>query len=751
MPSTRRDFLKQTAAATTAAIAGLGPLVAQAAVAPAQPPWYRRVQRWGQTNITEADAAHYDIAWWRRHWKRTCVGGVIINAGGIFAYYPSKVPLHYSPPQLAGRDLYGELARAAHDDGLAVIARMDSSKTHADLYHAHPDWFAVDASGRPYRSGEFYLTCISGPYYEQYIPDILREIIQRSSPQGIADNIWSGVERSTPCYCTHCARRFREYSGKDLPAAPDWNDPLWRQWNEWNYTRRTEQWDFNNRVTRSAGGDDCLWIGMNGAGIAGLGGQFRDMKDICSRAEIILLDNQSRTDAGGFSENAEAGAHVHGLLGWDKLVPESMAMYQHGRPQFRLSAKRAAEVRLWMLAGFAGGIQPWWHHVGAYGEDRRRYRTAEPIMRWHAANDRYLVNRRPLATVAVAWSRKNADYFGRDNTEELVAQPWRGMTQALVRGRIPYVPLHLDHLDRDGENFSVLVLPNVGAISDDQIAAIRRFVSRGGALVATGQSSLFSEFGDRRPDFALADLFGVSGAKPLVPPAQALHTYLRLTPELRGGVDGPMLGHEPLVALPRHAILAGFDETDILPFGGTLAPLTVDPAAKVLLTFIPPVPSQPPEIVWMRQPRTMIPGLVVNESHPGRVVYFSADIDRRLAQDNFPDHADLLAGAVRWAAGDRLPLKVDGPGLLNCQIYQQDQRLILHVVNLTNSGTWRAPVDELIPVGPLRISVRLPGGVQSPRISTLVSRAQPAAGLDSGWITFDLASVLDHEVIIIET
>jgi hypothetical protein len=34
--------------------------------------------------------------------------------------------------------------------------------------------------------------------------------------------------------------------------------------------------------------------------------------------------------------------------------------------------------------------------------------------------------------------------------------------------------------------------------------------------------------------------------------------------------------------------------------------------------------------------------------------------------------------------------------------------VILHVVNLISAGTWRAPIDELIPVGPLKIGVKLP-------------------------------------------
>src|SRR5580693_8801970 len=115
---------------------------ASAATLPAQRnpdvPWYRRATRWGQTNITELDPVRYDIPWWREYWKRTFVQGVIINAGGIVAYYPSKFPLQHRAEFLGDRDLYGELASAAHEDGLAVLARMDCSRVGDDFLKAHP-------------------------------------------------------------------------------------------------------------------------------------------------------------------------------------------------------------------------------------------------------------------------------------------------------------------------------------------------------------------------------------------------------------------------------------------------------------------------------------------------------------------------------------------------------------------------------------------------------------------------------------
>ena len=153
----------------------------------------------------------------------------------------------------------------------------------------------------------------------------------------------------------------------------------------------------------------------------------------------------------------------------------------------------------------------------------------------------------------------------------------------------------------------------------------------------------------------------------------------------------------------------------------------------------------------MRTPKTDIAGLVVNQRANGaRVAYLPADLDRRYGRDNLPDHGDLLANLVRWTARDDMPLRVEGPGLIDCHLYRQPHRAILHLVNLTNAGTWRAPVDELIPVGPLRVAVRLPDGVAGRRLRLLVSGAQASPATQDGWARFELRSVLDHEVVVIE-
>jgi hypothetical protein len=716
MPPTRRAFLQASCAA---------------ALAPAQSatPWYRRALRWGQTNITEKDPIRYDIPFWRAFWKRTDVQAVIVNAGGIVAYYPSRFPLHHRAQFLDGRDLFGELVTAAHADGVYVMARMDSNRAAEDFYKAHPDWFARDRKGEPYRAADKYVACINSPYYDEYLPGVMREIVERSRPDGFTDNSWAGLGRDSICYCDHCARRFRAQTGLALPERADWHDKTYRRWILWSYRRRTEIWEINNRTTTAAGGPDCIWSGMMSGSVTGLARSFRDLREVGRRAGILMLDHQRRDDDTGFQQNGDTGKRVHGVLGWDKLAPESMSMYQSHPGYYRVASKPAPEARMWMISGIAGGIQPWWHYIGALQEDRRMYRTPEPVTRWHRQHERYLVDRTPVASVGILWSQRNTDFYGRDEAADLVDAPYSGFMHALVRARIPYLPVHADDLAA-GRGLSLLVLPNVGGLSDGQCAAIRTFVDGGGSLLATGASTLYDEWGDARPDYALADLFGAHRSAPPAKSRGPAHTYLRL-----GGA-------------PRHGVLQGFEDTDILPYGGTLFDVRLDSGATVPLTYVPPFPTYPPETAWMRERSSTIPALVLRERGKSRIAWMPADIDRRYAREHLPDHGDLLANIVRWAAGDTIPLAVNGPGMIDCHLYGQPGRLILHLVNLTSTATWRAPVEEFIPVGPIRVGLR--GVKPAGDARLLVSGAARPVAVRQGFAELEIPSILDHEVVVLE-
>lgn len=755
--TSRRSFLKKATAATVT-IAGSN-LLSFASENPYlqknhenEIPWYKRVTRWGQINITLDQANNFDIAWWRAFWKKTHTQGIVLNAGGIYAYYPTKIPNHYRAPLLGDNDLFGDLCRAAHEDGLVVFARMDSGSCVEQYYNVRPDWFTRNSDGQPYRSGDRYITCINSPYYKEHLPAVLTEIVTTYHPEGVTDNSWASYGINSPCFCDFCKQDFFEKSGKDIPRFKNWDDPVFRAWIDWNYKRRAEVWEFFTRTTKAAGGPHCTWAGMV-SGTVIRSGDFRDLKDLCDRADIMMLDHQSRRNDAGFQQNAEAGKYIHSMLGWDKITPESMRIYSP-----RLTSQTAQETEMWMLEGFAGGIAPWWHTVSGYHDDRRRYDIVPPIYKWHKDNEQYLFNRKPVASVGVVWSQGNTTWYGRDQTSVMVDLPWRGIIQSLVRARIPFIPVHADHIENESPNLKTLILPNFGAMTDNQVASVKRFVECGGNLFATGESSLYNQYGDRRSDYALGDLFGAhliegrsrSGETLRERAVSNYHTHLRLTPELGRNIDGPKNGTEPAVTGERHPVFKGFDKTDILPFGGLLESVRVDNGANVLMTFIPVCPTMPPEDAWMRIKKTDIQGLIINSMTSGsRIAFMPADIDRQFARNNYPDHGNLLANIIRWVSKEEVPLVVQGAGLVDCNLYHQPGRMILHISNLISAGTWRGPIDEYIPIGPLTIKVKLLNDVPGRNLRMLVSGGKLSSSVRDGWCQFKINSILNHEVIVI--
>ena len=178
----------------------------------------------------------------------------------------------------------------------------------------------------------------------------------------------------------------------------------------------------------------------------------------------------------------------------------------------------------------------------------------------------------------------------------LAELPYRGITRAIGATHIPFLPLHIADMERRAGNLPVLVLPNIGAMSDGECAIVRRFVERGGTLIATGVTSLYDENGEARADFGLAPVFGAhilggvpgrmffvtpttasfTGAPALAQQIWPRHTlrtraifrtalaatYCRLLPELAATTQGPHNSEEPHSSGSRNEVLAGFEETD---------------------------------------------------------------------------------------------------------------------------------------------------------------------------------------------
>jgi hypothetical protein len=114
------------------------------------------------------------------------------------------------------------------------------------------------------------------------------------------------------------------------------------------------------------------------------------------------------------------------------------------------------------------------------------------------------------------------------------------------------------------------------------------------------------------------------------------------------------------------------------------------------------------------------------------------------------DHLRLLRNAVAWAANEPQPVEVEGPGVLDVTIWRQRASLTVHLVNLTNPMMMKGPLREVIPVGPLRVRIRMPDGTRAKSVKLLTAgtalRAQQAGRV----VTVTVPSVDVHEVVAVD-
>jgi hypothetical protein len=132
----------------------------------------------------------------------------------------------------------------------------------------------------------------------------------------------------------------------------------------------------------------------------------------------------------------------------------------------------------------------------------------------------------------------------------------------------------------------------------------------------------------------------------------------------------------------------------------------------------------------------------------GRAVYFAGDIDRCYGRALLPDHGILIANAVRWASNGALPLSLEGPGHIDCKLYRQDNRLIVHLTNLTGSNL-TGYLDEFIPVGPYTLTLNIQDLKPKSAFMTVQQKKAPIK-IQNGKVSVAIDKITDFEMLVIE-
>jgi hypothetical protein len=381
---------------------------------------------------------------------------------------------------------------------------------------------------------------------------------------------------------------------------------------------------------------------------------------------------------------------------------------------------------MWLNETVAAGMVPYHHIIGGengLGEDRRCLEPAHQYFNWMAKHDAHFVNRQSIANLGVVMGQRT-QLFYKSPRGSLMPQYIDGLYYALLEGRFLFDFVHEEKLGpEDLRKYSALLLPNTALLSDQQCRQLSAYVDRGGSLLATFETSLYTERNERRTDFGLADVFGIRKAGDII------------------GTNG----NAYLARIEKqHAILTGFAGTNWIPGAENRVP--VAPVEGPILTVVPGFVAYPPELSYPLQSRTNEPAVVVREKGKSRLIYFPGDIERTMWQSGHTDLARLLQNSIRWVAGANPPVTIEGQGVIESFAWETQAGFAVHLLNYTNPAMHRGWIREFYPIGPQKVRMTLPAGRLVTRVELLRAGTDIPFQMAGATIEFTIPGVLDYEV-----
>ena len=617
---------------------------------------------------------------------------------------------------------------------MRLVARMDCNYAYEDALRAHPEWFERNRDGSPRPHDEstwLYRTCMFGPYFTQQMPAIYREINGRYPVDGFFTNGWPSTGDLTVCHCGSCQNVYAAIGGAP-PERVDASDPQYRKYYEAYMNRVLDVWTgWQNVVTESR--PDSVYVGNLGGGIR----TVKNVKRLGEMARWFNADHQGRAGDTVIWDCAQQGRVAQSVM-QGRTITNVTGAYSNSRPTWRHVTKAPAETTMWLAQTVASGMVPWFHWLGGAPEDTRWKEVGREFFTWLADNEPHFRNTRSIADVAVLYPQRTIAFYRssgsgawRGGERAQSADYLQGLYYALLEGRITFDLVHEDDLRSDTlQRYRALLMPNAAYLSDEHCRQIREYVAGGGSLLATFETSRYSEWGDARSDFALGDVFGATAA---------------------GNTIGPLGNSYMRIAAP-HATLKAFAGNVLVPGPENRVPMRARSdrrsSAHIPLTVVPYYPAFPPEMVFTRTPRTDEPAAIFQESGRSRVAYFAGDIDRTFWRSGSTDLSLLIQNTARWLRGDAPPIvSVDGDGVVETFAWQTEPGYALHLLNYTNPNMTRGFFRRFYPIGPLKVAVTVARGKKIAAARALRAARTISFSQEGDIVRFEVPTVHDYEVI----
>jgi hypothetical protein len=421
----------------------------------------------------------------------------------------------------------------AHAQGIKVVGYVGASIFYETLPSEEPDaknWIQVDEFGRPiyYTSEQTFriMACRNNPGYQEFTRKVIRAGIKDLQLDGLHFDQMRWHAEPSSCRCRYCSEQFREFIARrystsgmrhrfgferldgiipppfgltDPPVRlPELRNPLMQEWALFRSEslarrfREIEQYIHELNPSAFFQGNPTMHLDSNVGFIYGI-----DHAQLLKIGAMLWCEdaNQAAWTRDGRLVSKIRSYKALRTMGNSLLAWQDYPSYQGSAELRAAEALAFGDRNLGVVAGSDTG----------YSEPRA---TLQPIIDFFWSRGKALSDTVEIADAAVLRSFASIEFNpARANVSTTLFE------QSLIQARVPFAIIFDDQL-RDLRRYKVLVVADQDALSNDQIALIRGFVEAGGGLVATGDTSMMTEWRLRREKFGLAELFGFENSPP---------------------------------------------------------------------------------------------------------------------------------------------------------------------------------------------------------------------------------------------
>ncbi|MBN2852798.1 MAG: beta-galactosidase trimerization domain-containing protein [Clostridia bacterium] len=582
-----------------------------------------------------------------------------------------------------------------------------------------PEYRMVNQKGEKVIAYDYYsILCPNSPYAE-IIQKIILDVVTRYDINGIFMDIT--YFQNETCYCRFCREKFMEKFG--YPLENDFKEGSTEKRDFFSF-RRESRYRLIRDIREAVKKVSNIKVAWNGSGSYYLGEPEIDDQSDYLTSEFHApdyLDGIIRTKWMQSRKNKLVLTTPYELGSWGDwtVYPEA-----------------TMEAIFSTIISHGGGISI--NHMpypsGEFASStnksvleyiKRNYekiRTIEPV----------LTNVTSAADIAVIYSIGTRRLFEWKSGQLLKSyyDSLKGVTKMLLEAGVHFDLLGEDVFREKMNQYKMVILADTACLEQETVKAIDTFTEKGGSLFASGFSSLYDEYGKRKTDFDLSEIFGVHYEGESDFSVDYLYDF----------TEG--LGN----MIPGNPILVKSSGSKSLKVSKTKQ-------AVMLASLVEPLVESTIDCHVYHQHahparRSGYPSIVMNRKGEGTCIYMSVGIFSSYINTGSPWLSILFRNCL--ATLHQQPVvKIENSQSVHVTLMKQNEKHILHLVNISDgkSDVSKSFMTEMIPVHDIEVKVNLP----VKKIAALPEHTPVLFKKEENGVTFTVPVLRIYQAFVIES